>query len=106
MNLTEIQNELRAQKLDGWLFFDHHQRDPIAYRVLGFSARRHVTRRWYYLLPAEALRSSSYTALRIGCSTQSPASAASIPVGGKCAASLARCWRVRSAWPCSTRRTA
>src|SRR5712692_9137370 len=53
MNLTEIQVELRAQKLDGWLFFDHHQRDPIAYRVLGFSARRHVTRRWYYLLPAE-----------------------------------------------------
>ena len=53
MNLTEIQAELRAQKLDGWLFFDHHQRDPIAYRVLGFAARRHVTRRWYYLLPAE-----------------------------------------------------
>ncbi|MBI3696357.1 MAG: aminopeptidase P family protein [Acidobacteria bacterium] len=53
MNLTGIQAELRAQKLDGWLFFDHHQRDPIAYRVLGFAPRRHVTRRWYYLLPAE-----------------------------------------------------
>ena len=53
MNLIEIQAELRAQKLDAWLFFDHHQRDPIAYRVLGFAPRRHVTRRWYYLLPAE-----------------------------------------------------
>jgi Xaa-Pro dipeptidase len=53
MNLTEIQAELRARGLDGWLFFDHHQRDPIAYRVLGFAPQRHVTRRWYYLLPAE-----------------------------------------------------
>ncbi len=53
MNLAEIQAELRAQKLDGWLFYDHHQRDPIAYRVLGFAPRQHVTRRWYYLLPAE-----------------------------------------------------
>ena len=53
MNLAAIQAELRAQKLDGWFFFDHHQRDPIAYRVLGFAPRRHVTRRWYYLLPAE-----------------------------------------------------
>ncbi|MBI3666406.1 MAG: aminopeptidase P family protein, partial [Acidobacteria bacterium] len=53
MNVAEIQAELRARKLDGWLFFDHHQRDPIAYRVLGFVPRQHVTRRWYYLLPAE-----------------------------------------------------
>ncbi|HYM10558.1 MAG TPA: Xaa-Pro peptidase family protein [Bryobacterales bacterium] len=53
MNLAEIQSELRAQRLDGWLFFDHHQRDPIAYRVLGFAPKQHVTRRWYYLLPAE-----------------------------------------------------
>src|SRR5258706_15481104 len=53
MNVEEIQRELRNQKLDGWLFFDHHQRDPLAYRVLGFTPARHVTRRWYYLIPAE-----------------------------------------------------
>ena len=53
MNIEEIQAQLRAQNLDAWLFFDHHQRDPIAYRVLGFAPRQHVTRRWYYLLPAE-----------------------------------------------------
>ncbi|MBI1786036.1 MAG: aminopeptidase P family protein [Acidobacteria bacterium] len=52
MNLAEIQQELRKQQLDGWLFFDHHQRDPLAYRVLGFAPSRHVTRRWYYLIPA------------------------------------------------------
>ena len=25
--------------MDGWLFFDHHGRDPLAYRVLGFRPR-------------------------------------------------------------------
>ena len=49
-----IQEALRRQKLDGWLFFDHHERDPLAYRVLGFHPPRHVTRRWYYLIPAQA----------------------------------------------------
>jgi len=53
MNVAEIQSELRQDKLDGWLFFDHHQRDALAYRVLGFAPARHVTRRWYYLIPAE-----------------------------------------------------
>ena len=52
MNVERIQQEIRDQKLDGWLFFDHHLRDPLAYRVLGFSAHRTPTRRWYYLIPA------------------------------------------------------
>ena len=53
MHLAQIQQELRNQKLDGWLFFDHHLRDPLAYRVLGFTPPRTPTRRWYYLIPAE-----------------------------------------------------
>lgn len=52
MDLARIQEALRREKLDGWLFFDHHQRDPLAYRVLGFQPHRHVTRRWYYVIPA------------------------------------------------------
>src|SRR5579871_251777 len=52
MNLAAIQEELRKEKLDGWLFFDHHLRDPLAYRVLGFKPESHVTRRWYYWIPA------------------------------------------------------
>jgi Xaa-Pro dipeptidase len=52
MELEKIQQELRNQKLDGWLFFDHHLRDPLAYRVLGFEPRSTPTRRWYYLIPA------------------------------------------------------
>ena len=51
MNLGEIQNALHAADLDGWLFYDHHHRDPIAYRVLGINPSM-CTRRWYYLVPA------------------------------------------------------
>jgi Xaa-Pro dipeptidase len=53
MNLEQIQAALRAQQVDGWLFYDHHHRDPIAYRILGLSDTLHVSRRWYYLIPAE-----------------------------------------------------
>jgi Xaa-Pro aminopeptidase len=53
VNVAEIQQALEREKLDGWLFFDHHQRDPLAYRVLGFTPASHVTRRWYYFIPAE-----------------------------------------------------
>ncbi|SPE42436.1 hypothetical protein SBA3_540014 [Candidatus Sulfopaludibacter sp. SbA3] len=47
MELEKIQQEIRNQNLDGWLFFDHHYRDPLAYRVLGLPAAS-PTRRWYY----------------------------------------------------------
>ena len=53
MQIEKIQQEIRNQNLDGWLFFDHHIRDPLAYRVLGFTPPRTPTRRWYYLIPAE-----------------------------------------------------
>ncbi len=39
--------------MDGWLFYDHHHRDPIAYRILGLSEGLHITRRWYYYVPAD-----------------------------------------------------
>jgi len=52
MNLSAIQAALRERNIDAWLFYDHHHRDPIAYRVLGLSPSLMVTRRWYYLIPA------------------------------------------------------
>jgi Xaa-Pro dipeptidase len=53
MNLEQIQSALREQHVDGWLFYDHHHRDPVAYRILGLSDTLHVSRRWYYFIPAE-----------------------------------------------------
>ena len=52
MELRQIQSTLRENRLDGWLFYDHHRRDPIAYRVLTIDPPL-CTRRWYYLIPAE-----------------------------------------------------
>ena len=52
MQLDAIQAALRDEQLDGWLFYDHHHRDPIAGRMLGIDPHAHVTRRWYYLIPA------------------------------------------------------
>ncbi len=52
MRLAEIQEALRQENLDGWLFFDHHKRDPLAYRVLQFTPGSIVSRRWYYFVPA------------------------------------------------------
>jgi Xaa-Pro aminopeptidase len=52
MELTVIQSTLRERGLEGWLFYDHHRRDPIAYRILKIDPPM-CTRRWYYLIPAE-----------------------------------------------------
>ena len=53
MNLPEIQTALRSRGLDGWLFCDHHHRDPMAYRILGLPERSMASRRWFYFVPAQ-----------------------------------------------------
>jgi Xaa-Pro dipeptidase len=52
MNLEAIQAAVREAGFDGWLFYDHHHRDPIGGRILGLDERAHITRRWYYYVPA------------------------------------------------------
>ncbi len=53
MNLESIQAALREADFDGWLFYDHHHRDPIAAHILGLDPQAHITRRWYYYIPAQ-----------------------------------------------------
>ncbi|MGH9736137.1 MAG: M24 family metallopeptidase [Candidatus Acidiferrales bacterium] len=52
-DIAAIQAELRASKIDGWLFYDHHRRDPIAANILGLNGHGLATRRWYYFVPAK-----------------------------------------------------
>jgi Xaa-Pro aminopeptidase len=52
MQIDAIQAALREAGLDGWLFYDHHHRDPIAEHILSLDEKAHVTRRWYYFIPA------------------------------------------------------
>jgi len=51
MDLQAIQAALANQKVDGWLFCDHHRRDPMAYRILGLPEHGMATRRWFYFVP-------------------------------------------------------
>ena len=51
MIIEEIQEALRRHHLDGWLFFDHHRRDPLAYRILQIPNFIGASRRWYYFVP-------------------------------------------------------
>src|SRR5262250_706766 len=51
-DIEAIQEALRKQKIDGWLFYDILHRDPIAYRVLALDHAM-AKRRWFYLVPAK-----------------------------------------------------
>jgi len=51
-DIKAIQTALRDEGLDGWLFYDHHRRDPIAGRILGLTANGLATRRWFYFIPS------------------------------------------------------
>jgi Xaa-Pro dipeptidase len=52
IDLQEMQKDLRAAKLDGWLFYDFRGRDPIAQGILKLPAAMR-TRRWFYFVPAK-----------------------------------------------------
>jgi Xaa-Pro dipeptidase len=52
-NIGRIQEELRRSGLDGWLLYDFHNRDAIAYRVLGLDYGKFTSRRWFYFIPAQ-----------------------------------------------------
>ncbi|HEX4163875.1 MAG TPA: M24 family metallopeptidase [Bryobacteraceae bacterium] len=52
MVIERVQQALKRNNLDGWLFFDHHHRDPLAYKILGLPDSAAGTRRWYYFIPA------------------------------------------------------
>src|SRR5271154_3846754 len=52
-DIKAIQAALRAAKLNGWLFCDHHHRDPIAARSPGRDPNAMVTRRGFYFIPAK-----------------------------------------------------
>ena len=53
MDLQAIQSALREAGIDGWLFYDFHDRDAIAARILQMDTGRFASRRWFYYIPAE-----------------------------------------------------
>lgn len=52
--VADIQQAIREEPgLDGWLFYDFRHSDPLSYGVLLLDPGTHVTRRWYYWIPAD-----------------------------------------------------
>ena len=50
-DIARIQGELKAAGVDGWLLYDFHNRDAIAYHVLGLDHGKFISRRWFYWIP-------------------------------------------------------
>ncbi len=50
-DIARIQAELRAAGVDGWLLYDFHNRDAVAYHVLGLEFGKFTSRRWFYWIP-------------------------------------------------------
>jgi Xaa-Pro aminopeptidase len=51
-DVQAVQKDLKAAKLDGWLFYDFRGRDPIAHRILQLPPTMR-TRRWFYFVPTK-----------------------------------------------------
>jgi Xaa-Pro dipeptidase len=54
LNISDVQQALKADGIDGWLLYDFRGLNPIALDVTGVARQSgHLaTRRWYYLIPA------------------------------------------------------
>lgn len=53
MELKKIQAALKERNLDGWLFYDFHNRDAIGMKILGIDPKKFTSRRWFYFIPAD-----------------------------------------------------
>ena len=51
--IVEIQRLLQGRGIEGWLFYGFRDVDPTVYQVLRFPPNPHITRRFFYLIPAQ-----------------------------------------------------
>jgi len=73
-DLKATQSALRASGADAWLFCDFRGSDKLAYEVLGLDARKHFTRRWYYLVPRTGAPRKLVHAIEAGLIDELPGS--------------------------------
>jgi Xaa-Pro aminopeptidase len=63
MDLKRIQQALRDEQLNGWLFYDFRKANPIAYQVLGLPSQEMYSRRWFYFVPAQGIPTAVISAV-------------------------------------------
>ena len=52
LKIEEIQEQIKAMKIDGWLLYDFQGLNPLAQKILGVQ-KTMLTRRWYCWIPAK-----------------------------------------------------
>jgi Xaa-Pro dipeptidase len=52
VDIAAIQKALAEEGIDGWLFYHFHGNDPLATTILRLPDSHFVSRRWFYLIPA------------------------------------------------------
>src|SRR5438552_733386 len=52
MDLAAVQSAIAQQGVDGWLLYDFRGSNVLARRVLGIAGDAHLSRRWFYFIPA------------------------------------------------------
>ena len=52
-DIAAMQDALREDGADGWLFYDFRRTNPVAHRVLKLSPHSFFSRRWCYYVPAQ-----------------------------------------------------
>jgi len=51
LSIEKLQEAIREEGLDGWLFYNFHHRDPLADELLGLSVDSTNSRPWFYMVP-------------------------------------------------------
>ena len=54
-NLEKIQSIIKKMNLDGWLLYDFRGSNDLAQTILDIPKDSHLTRRFYYFIPAEGI---------------------------------------------------
>src|ERR1035438_1039452 len=65
-NLEKMQNIISSMKLDGWLFYDFRGSNDLALNILEIPKERHLTRRFYYLIPSKGVPVKIVNAIEAG----------------------------------------
>ena len=51
--IESVQKQLETQGIDGWLLYDFQRSNPLAHEFLEIPLDRHMTRRFFYWIPAK-----------------------------------------------------
>lgn len=81
--ITEIQNALKNENLDGWLLCDFRGSNVIACRIAKLGDHM-ATRRWYYFIPASGEPTRIVHAIESGNLDHLPGKKSFFPAGKVC----------------------